>query len=108
SSRPSRSKIHRCPLWSKSGQTRPRLECPLCARSRLMHCNKQQFYSSTSVARTTGILNDFSGCRHYPHLVINLDHALGLTDGALNHVSNFVISNYSIEKHFSGIDRYLE
>jgi hypothetical protein len=29
--KPSVAEIHRCPLWSKSGQTRVRLECPLCA-----------------------------------------------------------------------------
>jgi hypothetical protein len=29
--KPSRAKIQLCPLWSKSGQTRVRLDCPLCA-----------------------------------------------------------------------------
>src|SRR5664280_3324633 len=37
--KPSRAKIEFCPLWSKSGQTRLRFECPLSAKSRLMHCN---------------------------------------------------------------------
>src|ERR1019366_40420 len=31
--KPSRSKIHFCPLWSKSGQTWARLDCPLSANS---------------------------------------------------------------------------
>jgi hypothetical protein len=29
--KPSRAKIYRCPLFAKSGQTRARLDCPLCA-----------------------------------------------------------------------------
>src|SRR5450631_3050450 len=29
--KPSRAKIQFCLLWSKSGQTRVRLDCPLCA-----------------------------------------------------------------------------
>ena len=31
--KPSRAKIHLCPLWSKSRQTRVRPDCPLCAIS---------------------------------------------------------------------------
>src|ERR1019366_6563276 len=31
--KPSRAKIHRCPLLSKSGQTRAQLDCPLSATS---------------------------------------------------------------------------
>jgi len=31
--KPSRAKIQFCPLWSKSGQTRVRLDCPFCARA---------------------------------------------------------------------------
>src|ERR1035437_6980550 len=31
--KPSRVKKPRCPLWSKSGQTQVRLDCPLSARS---------------------------------------------------------------------------
>jgi hypothetical protein len=31
---PSAAKIDRCPLWSKSGQARVRLDCPLCANRR--------------------------------------------------------------------------
>src|ERR1017187_6431669 len=31
--KPSGTEIHRCPLWSKSGQTRVRLDCPLSAKS---------------------------------------------------------------------------
>src|ERR1039457_6958183 len=37
--KPLRAEIHLCLLWSKSGQTRVRLDCPLSAISRLMHCN---------------------------------------------------------------------
>src|ERR1035437_5568633 len=37
--KPSRAEIFLCPLWSKSGQTRVRLDCPLSAKSGLMHCN---------------------------------------------------------------------
>src|SRR5450759_4999985 len=51
--KPSRAKIHFCPLWSKSGQTRVRLECPLSAISRLMHRSKQHLYSITSSARAS-------------------------------------------------------
>jgi hypothetical protein len=29
--KPSRAKIHLCPLWSKSGQTRAQLDCSLSA-----------------------------------------------------------------------------
>src|SRR5665648_749081 len=32
--KPSRPKIHLCPLWSNSGQTRARLQCPLSVESR--------------------------------------------------------------------------
>jgi hypothetical protein len=32
--KPLRAKIHRCLLWSKSGQTRAQLDCPLCAMSK--------------------------------------------------------------------------
>jgi len=31
--KPAPAKIHPCPLWSKSGQTRAQLDCPLCAKS---------------------------------------------------------------------------
>src|SRR5450830_2083148 len=31
--KPSRAKIHLCPLWSNSGQTWARLDCPLSAKS---------------------------------------------------------------------------
>jgi hypothetical protein len=39
-----------------------------------------------------------------PHLVVNRDHALGLSDGPLNHVGNFIVSSYSIERHGSSIN----
>src|ERR1019366_4798563 len=32
--KPSQAKIRRCPLLPNSGQTRARLKCPLCAKSR--------------------------------------------------------------------------
>src|ERR1022692_1309612 len=38
---------------SKSGQTRARLDCPLSARSGLMHRSKQYLYSMTSSARVS-------------------------------------------------------
>jgi hypothetical protein len=50
--KPSGAEIHRCPLWSKSGQTRAQLDCPLCAKSGLMHRSKQRRYSITSSARS--------------------------------------------------------
>jgi hypothetical protein len=37
--KPSRAIFHCCPLWSKSGQTRAQLECPLCAISDQTHRN---------------------------------------------------------------------
>jgi hypothetical protein len=46
----SQAKIQLCLLWSKSGQTRARLECPLSAISGLMHRSKQNLYSITSSA----------------------------------------------------------
>jgi hypothetical protein len=49
--KPSRAKIHLCPLWSNSGQTQRRLDCPLCAISGLMHRSKT-YYSITSSAAT--------------------------------------------------------
>jgi hypothetical protein len=36
---PSPAKIDLCPLWSKSGQTRAQLDCPLSAISELLRCN---------------------------------------------------------------------
>src|ERR1035437_10624621 len=51
--KPSRAKIDLCPLWSNSGQTQRRLDCPLSAISRLMHCSKQPLYSITLSARAS-------------------------------------------------------
>jgi hypothetical protein len=45
--------------WSNSDQTVAAQRRPRSARSRLMHCNKQQFYSITSSARTIGISRFF-------------------------------------------------
>src|SRR5450759_3051023 len=50
---PFRAKIHLCPLWSKSGQTWAQLDCPLSAKSGLMHRSKQHLYSITSSAATS-------------------------------------------------------
>ena len=46
--KPSRAKIHRCPLLSESGQNLRRTELTLCAISGLMHRSKQCRYSITS------------------------------------------------------------
>jgi hypothetical protein len=53
--KPSRAKTHLCPLWSKSGQTRAQLDCPLCAKSGLMHRSKMYLYSITSSARASNV-----------------------------------------------------
>jgi hypothetical protein len=53
--KPSRAKIHRCPLLSESGQTRVRSDCPLCANTGLMHCSKRHLYSITSSARESRV-----------------------------------------------------
>src|ERR1035437_8159990 len=52
---PSAAKIDRCPLWSKSGQTRAELDCPLSATSGLMHCNL--------IGETLGVLDDLHRLR---------------------------------------------
>ena len=39
----------------KSGQTRVRSDCPLSAKSGLMHCNKQHPYSITSSTPTSSV-----------------------------------------------------
>jgi hypothetical protein len=43
-----KSTVVRC--CSNSGQTRVRLECPLCAKSGLMHRSKPHLYSITASA----------------------------------------------------------
>src|ERR1019366_4659180 len=55
--KPSRAKIHLCPLWSKSGQTRVRRNCPLRAirRQSLVPLECPQSVVSRYLISTTGI-----------------------------------------------------
>jgi hypothetical protein len=93
--KPSRAKIEFCPLWSKSGQIRARLDCPLSATSGQNERGRQL---KRPLART---LKYVARCDQYDRDQDD-DHYRHLTGGAVKKATLFRVTGLHCHNYLLG------